>query len=74
MAIEDEIYLKYHIGELDPLDDEVVELWKAGLERHCMREHGLSVEEYYNKFETYDGVGGYGSSGRKPLPKEYWND
>ena len=21
-----------------------------------------------------DGVGGYGSSGRKPLPKEYWNE
>jgi len=21
-----------------------------------------------------DGVGGYGSSGRKPLPKEYWDE
>jgi len=33
------------------------------------------LEKYYTKKDTsFDGVGGYGSSGRKPLPKEYHNE
>jgi len=68
MALSDEIYLKHHVSELRDLDEYVVKLWKEGQDRWCMRTHGMSSEDYY---AGLDGVGGYGSSGRKPLPKEF---
>ena len=76
MAISDEIYMKHHVSELRDLDEGVVKLWKEGQDRWCMRTHGMSSEDYYAGLdakvaESYDGVGGYGSSGRKPLPKEF---
>jgi hypothetical protein len=77
MAIEDEIYMKYHVSQLRDLEDAVITLWKKGQDRWCMRQHGMSSEDYYKKLDAkqgFDGVGGYGSSGRKPLPKEYWNE
>ena len=89
MAIEDEIYMKHHVSELRDLDDDVVKLWKEGQNRWCMRHHGMSSKEYYAKLDAkmkekveieeyveydFDGVGGYGSSGRKPLPKEHWGE
>ena len=84
MAIEDEIYMKYHVSQLRDLEDDVVKLWKKGQDRWCMRHHGVTSEDYYAELDAhrewkqrnqdFDGVGGYGSSGRKPLPKEYWNE
>lgn len=60
MSLADEIYMKHNVSELKDLDEHVVKLWKEGRERHLQR--------------ILDGVGGYGSSGRKPLPKEYWDE
>jgi hypothetical protein len=83
MSIEDDTYLKYHVSQLRDLDDDVVKLWKKGQDRWCMRIHGMSSEDYYKKLDAKveasynfdnDGVGGYGSSGRKPLPKEFHGD
>ena len=83
MALADTIYLKYHVSQLRDLEDDVIKLWKKGQDRWCMRQHGMSSEDYYKKLDANlesgfdfdnDGVGGYGSSGRKPLPKEYWNE
>ena len=80
MAIEDEIYMKYHVSQLRDLEDDVIKLWKKGQDRWCMRHHGMSSEDYYAGLDANlesgfnfdnDGVGGYGSSGRKPLPKEF---
>ena len=80
MSIEDEIYMKHHVSELRDLDDDVVKLWKEGQNRWCMRIHGMSSEDYYKKLDAKveasynfdnDGVGGYGSSGRKPLPNDF---
>jgi len=88
MALCDEIYMKHHASELIDLDAPTVKLWREGQERWCQRTHGMSVKEYGETFKEQvetpkeyvpyefdnDGVGGYGSSGRKPLPKEYWDD
>ena len=77
MALADTIYLKYHVSQLRDLEDDVIKLWKKGQDHWCMRQHGMSSEDYYAELDAkqgFDGVGGYGSSGRKPLPKEYWNE
>jgi len=87
MALSDEIYMKHHVSELKDLEAYVVKLWREGQERWCQRTHGMSCDEWYasldNKLEdgpianyefNNDGVGGYGSSGRKPLPKEFWDE
>lgn len=79
--------MKHHVSELVDLDAPMVKLWREGQERSCQRTHGMSVKEYgetlKEEFEPEDyvpyefdddGVGGYGSSGRKPLPKEYWDE
>ena len=34
----------------------------------------MENKEYVPYEFNNDGVGGYGSSGRKPLPKEYWDE
>ena len=80
MSIADEVYFRYHVSELRDLDEYVVKLWKEGQDRWCMRTHGMSSDDYYAGLDAQieegynfynDGVGGYGSSGRKPLPKEF---
>jgi hypothetical protein len=71
MSLADEIYMKHHVSELRDLDEVVVKLWKEGQDRKLDRIANYGKGEGYN-FDN-DGVGGYGSSGRKPLPKEFHN-
>ncbi len=59
------------VDELVSLDLGYSVIDKLESEVNKMKEK-VEIEEYVEY--DFDGVGGYGSSGRKPLPKEYWDE
>ena len=59
------------VDELVSLDLGYSVIDKLESEVNKMKEK-VEIEEYVEY--DFDGVGGYGSSGRKPLPKEHWDE
>ena len=47
-----ETYMRYHISQVRDLDVDTAKLWAEGQDQWCMKHHGMSSVDYYNKLDA----------------------